>query len=67
MENSEIHADEVANDTIQVLRRFRMARAGVDLLLSDGTVMSDEVRMRILEIREALSLPSQVVGTRVEN
>ena len=41
------------------MRNFHLAREGVDLLLTDGTELSDEVRDRLLEIQDTLVLPKR--------
>ena len=46
------------------MRNFHLAREGVDLLLTDGTELSDEVRDRLVEIQSVLVLPKRPVSAQ---
>jgi hypothetical protein len=54
---------DVAVAAVEAMRRFHIAREGVDLLLTDGTDLPDGVRDRLVEIQDTLMLPKRPTAT----
>ena len=57
-EHSVLYGD-VAEAAIETVARFKTAREGLDLVLSDGTELTEEVRERIVEVQQMLTLPKR--------
>jgi hypothetical protein len=55
---------DVAEAAVEAMRRFHLAREGVDLLLTDGTDLPDGVRDRLVEIQDVLVLPKRPVSAQ---